>query len=463
MALLDIIPLFINHTDSILGVILISVAILLFQYGIKSRRPKNFPPGPKGLPIIGNLHQLPIRKGFLRQAEWAKDYGSIVGFKIGPQNAVVLNSYRHVKELFDKRGAIYSSRPHLYAPNKLICPDNLHILLAQYGPTWKAMRKAFMGILNVNATDALLPIQLAESTQTMCDLLDDPEGYYDHIRRYSTSVILTTVYGQRGESFKSHKVQALYHAQDRFTRILEPGAIPPIDAFPFLRTLPEFLSPWKKESKEIRQEQSSLYLGLMEETKQRRGKHDSEPCLIEKLLDDQENNGLSDGQIAYVGGTSMEAASDTTSSVLLTFILTMTKYPEIFVKMQAELDRVCGSDRSPNFDDLDQLEYVRACMTELFRWRPVIPGGIPHMLTQDDSYEGYVLPKGTIFFLNAWAIHMDENEYEEPEQFIPERFIGNKFGCKSQDDSDDKRRVTYGFGAGRRVCAGQRLAENSVV
>ena len=87
------------------------------------------------------------------------------------------------------------------------------------------------------------------------------------------------------------------------------------------------------------------------------------------------------------------------------------------------------------------------------------------MLTQEDTYEGYVLPKGTIVFANAWAIHMDEAEYENPEEFIPERFLQNKFGTRGLVDApyQDHRRVTYGFGAGRRVCPGQRLAENSLV
>lgn len=87
------------------------------------------------------------------------------------------------------------------------------------------------------------------------------------------------------------------------------------------------------------------------------------------------------------------------------------------------------------------------------------------MLTQDDAYEGYVLPKGTIVIANAWAIHRDEAEYESPDDFIPERFLDNKFGTRDPvaANSEDHRRVTYGFGAGRRVCPGQRLAENSLV
>lgn len=88
------------------------------------------------------------------------------------------------------------------------------------------------------------------------------------------------------------------------------------------------------------------------------------------------------------------------------------------------------------------------------------------MLIQDDVYDGYFLPKGTIVFANTWSIHQDLAEYERPEDFMPERFMTSKFGTKSTKENskdNDQRRVTYSFGAGRRVCPGQRLAENSLV
>lgn len=86
------------------------------------------------------------------------------------------------------------------------------------------------------------------------------------------------------------------------------------------------------------------------------------------------------------------------------------------------------------------------------------------MLIQDDTYEGYFIPKNTVLFANTWAIHMDECEYDEPCKFNPDRFIGNSFGSKIDANTpDDHRRATYAFGAGRRVCPGQRLAENSMV
>ena len=89
------------------------------------------------------------------------------------------------------------------------------------------------------------------------------------------------------------------------------------------------------------------------------------------------------------------------------------------------------------------------------------------MVAEDNVYGEYEIPKGTMLFANTWAIHHNGNEYASPAEFIPERFLDNRFSRKLKteygDSSNDRRRVTYAFGAGRRVCAGQRLAENSLV
>lgn len=136
----------------------------------------------------------------------------------------------------------------------------------------------------------------------MFQILQDPQGYYDHIRRYTTAVILASVYGQRGARFDSPNVQALYHAQDQFTAILEQGATPPVDTFPFLKKVPEFMAPWKQRARAVREEQKSLYLRLLQETRERMEAGKGPACLMHSILKDQEKNDMDDEHIAYLAG-----------------------------------------------------------------------------------------------------------------------------------------------------------------
>ncbi|KAI0163026.1 cytochrome P450 [Pestalotiopsis sp. NC0098] len=452
----------------LLGLLFLSIgslAVVLVKYYLASCRPRNFPPGPSTIPFIGNISHVPKVKGFLKFNEWKAQYGSIIGLKIGSQNVVVLNSYKHVKALYDQRGSIYSSRPSTYVANELVCPGEIHLLLLQYGPEWRKQRRIVQSLLNVKVVDQLLPIQSAEASQTMWQLATDPAGYYDHIRRYTTAVILASVYGVRGARFDSPNVQALYHAQDQFTAILETGATPPVDAFPLLKLIPEALAPWKRWARDVRAEQKSLYLRLLRETRARMEAGQGLDCFLRTMLEEQEKNDMDDEHLAYLAGNLMEAGSDTSASTLLSFLLAMIKYPAEFKKAQAEVDQVCGPERSPTAEDIDRLPFLKACMDETLRWRPVAPGGVPHMLTQDDVYQGYLLPRGTVVLANTWAIHNDEAEYDRPDRFMPDRFVGNEYGTRFPVDekADDHRRTSYAFGAGRRVCPGQRLAKNSLM
>ncbi|KAK6081151.1 cytochrome P450 [Seiridium cupressi] len=410
-----------------LPVILLVVAVL-FKYFLASRRPADFPPGPPTVPFIGNITQVPRVKAFLKFQRMQADYGSIIGLKIGSQNVVVLNSYKHVKALFDQRGSIYSSRANGYIANEVVCPNEIHILLLQYGAEWRKQRKILQSLLNVNVVDRLLPLQEAEATQTMLQLVQDPQGYYDHIRRYTTAVILASVYGQRGARFDSPNVQALYHAQDQFTALLEQGATPPVDEYPFLKMLPDFLAPWKRWAKAVREEQSSLYLRLLRETRKRLEAGKGGDCFLRSMLQDQEKNDMDDEHIAYLAGNLMEAGSDTTASTLLSFLLAMIKYPAEFKKAQSEVDAVCGSSRSPTSQDIGNLPFIKACMDETsktLRWRPVAPGGVPHALTQDDTYEGYFLPKAWAFNLSPGSEAVDDDivtAYHDGFLIAPKKF-----------------------------------------
>ncbi|KAF8814186.1 cytochrome P450, partial [Phlegmacium glaucopus] len=96
----------------------------------------------------------------------------------------------------------------------------------------------------------------------------------------------------------------------------------------------------------------------------------------------------------------------------------------------------------------------------IHRFRPLAPLALPHMATEDINYKGYVIPKGTLLLMNTWGIMHDPDLFEEPETFRPERFLENRFGTKPGADIKNFR-ANFGFGAGRRICPGERMGRRT--
>lgn len=151
---------------------------------------------------------------------------------------------------------------------------------------------------------------------------------------------------------------------------------------------------------------------------------------------------MDETQRLFTFGSLMEAGSDTSRVTIGQIIAGAATYPDWVKRARAQLDAVCGdAERLPGWDDKPNLKYISAVVKEGFRWRPNIAEiGAPHMLTKDDHYEGYTFPAGTVFTWNAWAIALDEREYEQPERFWPERFLNA--------DVDNGLKGHWGFGPG---------------
>jgi cytochrome P450 len=82
----------------------------------------------------------------------------------------------------------------------------------------------------------------------------------------------------------------------------------------------------------------------------------------------------------------------------------MVLNPDVQRRAQEEIDRVVGRDRLPDFGDRDRLPYINAMVKESLRWHPVTPMGIAHSLMEDDSYDGYHIPKGSVIMPNVWLV-----------------------------------------------------------
>ncbi|KAI6350739.1 hypothetical protein MCOR25_010429 [Pyricularia grisea] len=465
--------------------LLLVVAIILAP---RLRSKSRFPPGPSPLPVLGNLHQMPTAKAFLPYQEWSTTHAAsssgLLGFHLGPSaKLLVLNKWEQVRDLLDLKGAIYSSRPYIPALDyALPPPHDQHAAFTPYGPKWRKQRRTIDDFLRDRNAQKVIPIQQAESTQMVWDLLHHGRDCHDYMLRFSAAVILASVYGQRckdgGPGSWSYR---FFETNERFADLVDSSSNPPpYGVFPFLRWLPAALDTWrgwKERAVQLGRDKRDLYSGLFGAARDgiRRGQRLD--CFVADILAENER-ALAEGKPAYTedemiisASVLFEGGADTTAMVFETFSLAMAAHPDVMRRAQEEIDRVYGVEM-PQSADAKELPFLMACIFETMRFRPPFPTSIPHATTEDDTYQGYSIPKDTIVMMNVWALHQDPDEYEDPDSFIPDRFLRNRFGTKyehvesKEDDNKSQtgfRRDTWAFGAGRRACPGRRFAENTLL
>ena len=157
---------------------------------------------------------------------------------------------------------------------------------------------------------------------------------------------------------------------------------------------------------------------------------------------------------SFSGGF-LEGGSETTSLTMNNCIVGMLSNPSVIQKAHEELDRVVGSSRTPTFEDEPNLPYLRQIIKETLRWRPINKLGANHYATQDDWYEGFFIPKGSIVMVNWWALHYDEKRWRDPEKFDPDRMEGKTMSAAEEAASGDPMdRSHFSYGGGRRICPG---------
>lgn len=333
---------------------------------------------------------------------WAKEHGDIFYTKIGGADYVWLSSPKVVKDLMDKKSSIYSSRPSLPLAQDVASAGRRQLFMP-YGSQWRSLRKSSHALLNSTAATKYQPIQDYESKQLMTELLDSPAQFYQHNRRYSASVIMLVTYGHRLPTWEDPLMKKIYTVLDNLTEMTAPGAHV-VDSFPSLTGLPQWLlGNWRSFGKRVFDHDSKVYLDLWEKLKKEVDAGIAKDCFCKNFyLNDPAKQGIDNLLAAYTCGGLVEAGAETTSTTLNNFMLAMTLFPAAASRAQEEIDRVIGSKRIPGFEDEADLPYVRALVKEVLRWRPVNKFGMTHATSEDDWYEGFFIPKGTVAVLNWW-------------------------------------------------------------
>ena len=345
------------------------------------------------------------------------------------------------------------------------------------------VRKMMHYILNVNAAKGYVPYQDLENKQMLCGILEQPQHFVSHIRRYTTSVTTQMVFGFRTTSIHDEKLEQLYHGVEKWSEVTGSSSAAVTNVYPVpeapagLHAAHAQVRPGAAQEGEaaVRRPLDGREVahppGHVQGESRRRGVRaggvramltTSQPCFCIGVAEGQAAHGFSDDLAGYICGSLLEAGSDTTAATLVGFVQAMLLFPSAQRRAQEEIDRVCG-DRLPTMEDWDDLPYVRASVKESLRWMPTAILGVPHAVIQDDWYMGYKIPKGAGVMWNVWAINMDPKRFANPRAFDPSRYLGdNQTSSEAAMNGDASKRDHFVFGAGRRLCQGMHIADRSL-
>ncbi|OCL15379.1 cytochrome P450 [Glonium stellatum] len=436
---------------------------LLLDYVYMLYLRSKMPPGPIPWPIVGNTFLLPDSKPWIYFEKLAKDYNTpLITFWIGRNPTVWICDAWAASELLDKRAGIYSSRPRMIVFGELGSGQSnlvtMYTRTAEERDRFRVHRKLMHQGVGVQQVRRYRKFQNDESKIVAYDLLSSPEDYVMHFERYATSVVSIIGFGRRVSTWRDPIITEVIALMHLAADLNVPGKRFPMlmETFPVLAKFPNKIAPWKHglgRRGRRRGGSHDFFYSLADEANKTPGHEDA---YAKMLFREAPKYNLQPQEISGLAGNLFGAGSDTSSSTLITAVLAMRAFSETLLPAWEELDRVVGTQRSPTFDDEPNLPYVKAFVKEVFRWRSVaIIGGQPHSPTEDDYYNGWLIPKNTWIQGNVWAIHRNERDFPDPDRFNPYRFI--KGSADGRPFPGERGYMTFGWG--RRVCSGQALAE----
>ncbi|KAG1808629.1 cytochrome P450 [Suillus subaureus] len=436
------------------------ICLFLVVHRVRRKSSSNisFPPGPKGLPMLGNLLDLNDSQLWVSFSQWASTHGNVMYCKLFGQQIVVLQSHEVAKALLERRSSIYSDRPPISTTEAIGSGFNSAQL--RYSDEWRMHRRIFHQSFRPEAVKDYLPIQLRKARQLLQGIIEAPERYQDHIDLFASSVIMSAVYDYEAKPHNDPLLLAAEKAIKVFLEVANPQTAVILEAFPFLLKLPSWFPGAKFKRLAIQSQKNAIAMVNIpfNYARERAMTATSNQCMVSesfKRLDAFGNAGEFELALKSTSATAFIGMTRFTASTLAVFILAMMLYPDVQKRAQEEIEAVIGTDQLPTFEDRPSLPYVDAILRETLRWHPVFPLGLPHYTSDSDVYNGHYIPKGALVMANIGAMSQDEVKYPNPDEFKPERF----FQADGQLNDDT---VDFIFGFGRRVCVGRYFATASL-
>ncbi|KAB0792386.1 hypothetical protein PPYR_14345 [Photinus pyralis] len=448
----------------VISAILIVAILGLLAY-LDTRKPKNFPPGPRWYPIIGCAWQLSkLRKatGCLAKTtgELAAKYGPVVGVRVGTDRIVFAYGYDAIHEFttrdeFNGRpdGIFYRTRTWGQRRGVLLTDGEFWVdqrkfvlrQLREFGFGKKSMSDMIQGEGSAMVENIKKKI---EDTGGACVLrMDDLFGI--HV----LNTLWTMVSGNKCTSDDKEIRSLQVILTELLAKVHMDGAL--FSHYPILRHLcPDYSGYTMFHG--VHKRMWRFFALEIQKLKATYNPYDLRGFIdvyLKMLHSPERKESFTEGQLLAICVDLFVAGSETTTKTLGFAFLYLILYPDVQRKAQEEIDRVIGRNRLPNLNDRPHLQYVECVVLESLRMFGCRAFIIPHRASKDAYLSGYLIPKDTIILGSLQSTLLDGG-WANPEIFDPERYIKN--GSIEVPD----RFIPFGFGKHR--CMGETLARANV-
>ncbi|XP_071686926.1 6,7,8-trihydroxycoumarin synthase-like [Rutidosis leptorrhynchoides] len=430
------------------------------NFSLKNCRP--LPPGPPGLPIIGNLHELDTSNLSHNLWRLSKHYGPLMSLRLGFVQTLVVSSAAMAKEVLKTKDLIFCNRPLLTGLQKLSY-DNKDIVFSPYNEYWRQMRKTCtLHLFSMKQVNSFRYIR-EEEVFKMIGSLKTRVSTKQVVNLSEILMILTSnityrmAFGKRPFTYDAEKKEmARFHelllqCQASFANFYYR------DHFPLMGWLDKLNGSIAKLENTFK-DMDELYQDLIDEHINQKKQNNMQEDMVDILLKLKEDKDsyLTFEHIKAVLMNILLGGIETSASTVEWAMTLLIKNPNLLKKVQQEVRNVVGNKGRVHEDDLYNLEYLKAVIKETLRLHPVVPLLIARESRDTCVLDKYEIPKKTLVYVNAWAIGRDPKCWDRPDEFDPERFIESGIDYKGSNFE------LIPFGSGRRGCPGISLGVTTV-
>ncbi|XP_027179618.1 cytochrome P450 CYP736A12-like [Coffea eugenioides] len=417
------------------------------------KKRKRFPPGPKGLPIIGNLHLLG-KNPHQDLAKLAKKHGPLMHMRFGYVPAIIVSSPEAAEKFLKTYDQVFASRPY-HEASWYIAYEQRNLTFGQYGPYWRNMRKlCILQLLSSHKINSFLPMRGEEVGKLVKSL--------KHAASDGASVDLSAAISSLGANMSCLMIFGKKYMdkdfddrgfRDVIQESLHVAAMPNLgDYFPLLGVLD--LQGLTRRFKALAKVFDNFFDKIIDEhleSKEHKQTKDVVDIMMGIMQSGEAEFEFDRRHIKAILLDLLVASMDTSVTAVEWAISELLRHPEAMRKLQKELEEKVGLERIVEESDVEGLEYLDMVIKESMRLHPVAPLLLPHESMEDCTVDDFHIQKKSRIIINVYAIGRDPSVWPDPEIFVPERFRDSNIDLRGQDFR------LIPFGSGRRICPGLQL------